>query len=243
MRLDSTRRSSRRSAIATIGSRVRFDLEARSERTGYLHAWRIATTSVAIDSGSLGSRRSSQSGSSGSAAPIGAQSLDEDVFAAQVPPNVVLFVDNSGSMDNVIEHSSYDSATAVRTCDPFTENGNATTINNSIANFGYHFWYIKDDNNDDILAYCWAANAASCYLNPDVYYHSSDYVYSSNTNDHPGHGLRRGASSAATKSRSGTMAKPRTTVASPTIPDSTRAGSSVRTRATIRRSWVPPAAR
>ena len=33
---------------------------------------------------------------------------DEDIFSAQVAPNVVLMVDNSGSMNSIMYHSSFD---------------------------------------------------------------------------------------------------------------------------------------
>ena len=106
-----------------------------------------------------------------------AQSLDEDVFAAQVPPNVVLFVDNSGSMDNIIEHPSYDSATAVISCNPFSN------VPSSTAPWSPYFAWYPDDNGDTILTYCWDDQPASCFFLPDIYH--AGYTYSSTSADHP----------------------------------------------------------
>ncbi len=52
---------------------------------------------------------------------------DEDIFSAQVPPNVLLMVDNSGSMNAIMEHPSFDSQTFAYTCDIMPETGNSTT--------------------------------------------------------------------------------------------------------------------
>ena len=40
--------------------------------------------------------------------PIASQAQDSDLFRTQVPPNVVLMVDNSGSMNHVVWHPAYD---------------------------------------------------------------------------------------------------------------------------------------
>jgi len=52
---------------------------------------------------------------------------DEDIFSAQVPPNVLLMVDNSGSMNAIMEHPSFDSETFTYTCDIMPEVGSSTT--------------------------------------------------------------------------------------------------------------------
>jgi len=59
---------------------------------------------------------------------------DEDIFSTQVPPNVVLMVDNSGSMNAVMEHPSFDSQTFAYTCDFMAETGNFSgTINDDFG--------------------------------------------------------------------------------------------------------------
>lgn len=55
---------------------------------------------------------------------------DEDIFSAQVPPNVLLMVDNSGSMNAVMEHPSFDSTTFSYTCDIMPDTGNYSTTTN-----------------------------------------------------------------------------------------------------------------
>ncbi len=51
---------------------------------------------------------------------------DEDIFSAQVPPNVLLMIDNSGSMNAVMEHPSFDSQTFAYTCDIMPTIGTGT---------------------------------------------------------------------------------------------------------------------
>lgn len=59
---------------------------------------------------------------------------DEDIFSAQVPPNVLLMVDNSGSMNAVMEHPSFDSQTFAYTCDIMPETGNSViTLNDQLG--------------------------------------------------------------------------------------------------------------
>jgi len=67
---------------------------------------------------------------------------DEDIFTAQVPPNVLLMVDNSGSMNAIMEHESFDAASFVPTCDVLPAGGGGGR-------------YIYDDNGDRTYAYCW----------------------------------------------------------------------------------------
>ncbi|MCP4908678.1 MAG: hypothetical protein GY910_27195 [bacterium] len=59
---------------------------------------------------------------------------DEDIFSAQVPPNVLLMIDNSGSMNAIMEHPSFDSQTFAYTCDIMPEVGNSsTTVNDQLG--------------------------------------------------------------------------------------------------------------
>ncbi len=59
---------------------------------------------------------------------------DEDIFSAQVPPNVLLMVDNSGSMNAIMEHPSFDSTTFAYTCDFMATTGNfSSTINDDFG--------------------------------------------------------------------------------------------------------------
>ncbi len=57
------------------------------------------------------------------AVPIAAGGSDTDLFSVSVPPNVMLIVDNSGSMNNVVWHEQFD-PTVVPTC---THYDDATT--------------------------------------------------------------------------------------------------------------------
>ena len=59
--------------------------------------------------------------------PLAVNAGDEDIFSAQVPPNVLLMVDNSGSMNAVMEHPSFDSTTFAYTCDIMPDTGNFST--------------------------------------------------------------------------------------------------------------------
>lgn len=59
---------------------------------------------------------------------------DEDIFSAQVPPNVLLMVDNSGSMNAVMEHPSFDAPTFAYTCDIMPAVGSGTsTVNDQLG--------------------------------------------------------------------------------------------------------------
>ena len=51
---------------------------------------------------------------------------DEDIFSAQVPPNVLLMMDNSGSMNAIMEHPSFDAPTFTYTCDIMPTVGGGT---------------------------------------------------------------------------------------------------------------------
>ncbi|MEM9173702.1 MAG: PilC/PilY family type IV pilus protein [Myxococcota bacterium] len=67
---------------------------------------------------------------------------DEDIFSSQIAPNVVLMVDNSGSMNAVMEHPSFDAASFTATCDVLPAGGAG-------------FSWVTDDNGDWLLQHCW----------------------------------------------------------------------------------------
>ena len=52
------------------------------------------------------------------AAPVGAQLDDTALFSTQVPPNVVMLVDNSGSMHHIVWHPAYDPSWTPGPSDP-----------------------------------------------------------------------------------------------------------------------------
>ena len=52
---------------------------------------------------------------------------DEDIFSSQIAPNVVLMVDNSGSMNAIMEHPSFDAETFTATCDVLPAGGGGYT--------------------------------------------------------------------------------------------------------------------
>ncbi len=58
--------------------------------------------------------------------PLAVNAGDEEIFSAQVPPNVLLMVDNSGSMNAIMEHPSFDSTTFAYTCDIMPTVGSGT---------------------------------------------------------------------------------------------------------------------
>ena len=68
---------------------------------------------------------------------------DEDIFSAQIAPNVVLMVDNSGSMNAIMEHPSFDAEGFTPTCDVLPDGG------------GDGYTWVTDDNGDWLLRYCW----------------------------------------------------------------------------------------
>jgi len=59
---------------------------------------------------------------------------DEDIFSAQIAPNVLLMVDNSGSMNAIMEHYAYDPTTFAYTCNIMPETGSGSaTINDQLG--------------------------------------------------------------------------------------------------------------
>lgn len=95
---------------------------------------------------------------------------DEDIFSAQVPPNVVLMVDNSGSMNSIMFHPSFDAENFTSTCNMLPSSG-AGTIN------------VPDQLGRMTQRTCFAS---TCYLQP----HSSNtgWVATPSTTDHPQNG-------------------------------------------------------
>ena len=76
--------------------------------------------------------------------PLAVNAGDEEIFSAQIAPNVVLMVDNSGSMNAIMEHEAFDAATFTPTCDVFNGLGAGSS-------------WLSDDNGDWVLRYCWSA--------------------------------------------------------------------------------------
>lgn len=122
---------------------------------------------------------------------VSAQSLDEDVFQTQTPPNVVLFVDNSNSMDNPIYHTAYDEGNipaSFYTCDPFALPGPSATILSGANSNGRFRGNIQDENGAELYVQC--NNNRARYRNCKVIPTSAraahaDFVLSPNPDDHP----------------------------------------------------------
>ncbi len=95
---------------------------------------------------------------------------DEDIFSAQVPPNVVLMVDNSGSMNAVMEHPSFDSVTFGYTCDLMAQTGNFSAT-------------LNDQNGDPTRYVC---RSSGCRL--EVRSDAVGWVATSDTTDDPRNG-------------------------------------------------------
>ena len=93
---------------------------------------------------------------------------DEDIFTAQVPPNVLLMVDNSGSMNAIMEHEAFDAAAFAPTCDVLPAGGSGGQ-------------YISDENGDQIYTYCWP-NQCVFRIKYGWY---SDWVATPDPDDHP----------------------------------------------------------
>ncbi len=92
---------------------------------------------------------------------------DEDIFTAQVPPNVLLMVDNSGSMNVIMEHPSFDAVNFTPTCDVLPPGDGA----------GWRI--IEDDNLEDTWAYCFST---FCYFS--VWKYDDGWVPTPDTTDH-----------------------------------------------------------
>lgn len=97
---------------------------------------------------------------------------DEDIFSARVAPNVVLMIDNSGSMNAIMEHPTYDAATFAPTCDMIPDGSN--------DGGGVGWSLVSDDNGDQTWQHCW----------PDLCVFATwsgapDWVASPNPSDHP----------------------------------------------------------
>ncbi len=97
---------------------------------------------------------------------------DEDIFTAQVAPNVVLMVDNSGSMNAIMEHPTFDATTFVPTCDVLPDGINGGAHGGWSQNF--------DDNGKPTWQYCWANECIFA-----TWSGAPDWQPSSNPSDHP----------------------------------------------------------
>lgn len=95
---------------------------------------------------------------------------DEELFSAQVPPNVMLMIDNSGSMNAIMEHPSFDSETFGYTCNVIAESGNFATV-------------IFDDNGDASRYVC---RSSGCRL--EIRSSDPGWVATSNSGDNPRNG-------------------------------------------------------
>ncbi len=121
----------------------------------------------------------------------GSQSLDEDVFASQTPPNVALIIDNSNSMDHPIYHEAYNNgsgwAGSFFTCDPFKVNGNEALIEGVIAGASNNRFrdFMFDDDGKKLKADC---RDDARYGRCKLWLEGGDYtdaVPSPSTEDHP----------------------------------------------------------
>ena len=110
----------------------------------------------------------------GTILPSSTHAGDEDIFAAQIPPNVALFVDNSGSMDIISEHPFYDASTANSPCNPFED---------VLPTTGSFFNFLFDDNGLPTIAFCGGPTIDDCFLLPQADH--PGYTLSASTVDHP----------------------------------------------------------
>jgi len=77
-------------------------------------------------------------------APAGARADDDTVlFTAAVAPNVLLHVDNSGSMNNIVWHEAYDPEAPV-TCTRFSNDGTYFVSSNLDRNYGSYSGCVND---------------------------------------------------------------------------------------------------
>ncbi|MBY0401587.1 hypothetical protein K2X89_14930 [Myxococcota bacterium] len=106
------------------------------------------------------------------AAALPAQAADEDIFSAQVAPNVVLMVDNSGSMNTIMFHPSFDPNNVANTCNVLPSGGGtgAATVNDQLGR--------------STRRYCFATECV-------FQVHSSDsgWVATTDSTDHPKNGF------------------------------------------------------
>jgi len=85
---------------------------------------------------------------------------DEDIFSTQVPPNVLLMVDNSGSMNAIMEHSSFDPSSFSYTCDimPVPTGYSETTVYDQLSRpirrvcYGTDCWFEISSSNSGWVA-------------------------------------------------------------------------------------------
>lgn len=101
-----------------------------------------------------------------------AWAADEDIFSAQVPPNVLLMVDNSGSMNNVMYHPTYEPDNYTSTCDVFPTSALGTGGN-----------WVNDQNGNATYRYCFDSG---CYF--QVRSSDTGWVATSDSTDHPKNG-------------------------------------------------------
>ena len=91
----------------------------------------------------------------------GARAQDSDLFRTQVPPNVVLMVDNSGSMNHVVWHPGYDPE-ASASCNCFVDNTIYIRSSYSWSGCGSGDQYIPPGN------YSICGNTREVFIDPIV---------------------------------------------------------------------------
>ncbi len=99
---------------------------------------------------------------------------DEDIFTAQVPPNVLLMMDNSGSMNAIMEHASFDAENYVAPC---------AFLTNAAGN-GYRTFDDDSVPARPVRRYCW--NADTCML--ELRTSDLGFTRTADTSDHPDSG-------------------------------------------------------
>ncbi|MFK7897678.1 MAG: pilus assembly protein [Myxococcota bacterium] len=100
---------------------------------------------------------------------------DEDIFTAQVPPNVLLMMDNSGSMNALMEHASFDAANYTSTCQFLTNAGGN----------GYRTLLDESSPQQAVRRYCW--NADTCML--EIRTSDAGFTRTPDPTDHPDSGF------------------------------------------------------
>lgn len=101
---------------------------------------------------------------------------DTQIFSTTVPPNVLLFIDNSGSMNAIMEHPAFD-----RSQHPF-DRADGSGVCDIVPPSASNAW-IQDDNGDWIVRRCFGVG---CTLQVDV--GTPGFTYTADPSDHPDNG-------------------------------------------------------
>ncbi|MFO0689731.1 MAG: PilC/PilY family type IV pilus protein [Myxococcota bacterium] len=94
---------------------------------------------------------------------------DEDIFSAQIAPNVVLMVDNSGSMNSIMQHPAFVEVGFTPTCTVLTSSQTSATV--------------KDQLNQNVSRVC---GSGECRF--EVSPGDAGWVATADTTDHPKNG-------------------------------------------------------